>query len=92
MEEVELAELPPPPPPAEPIAEPEKKKRAKKDDAPKPKAVRRKKVDEQPGVVDVQPSFVAPPLDAGFFQQLGRELRDLEVQSRQKRLSSLSIV
>ena len=91
MEEVELAELPPPPPPAEPIAEPEKKKRAKKDDAPKPKVVRRKKVDEQP-VVDVQPSFVAPPLNAGFFQQLGKELRDLEVQSTQKRLSSLSIV
>ena len=89
MEEVELAELPPPPP-AEPIAE--KKKRAKKDDAPKPKVVRRKKVDEQPGVVDVQPSFVPPALDAGFFQQLGKELRDLEVQSRQKRLSSLSIV
>ena len=87
MEEVEPVELPPP---AEPIAE--KKKRAKKDDAPKPKVVRRKKVDEQPGVVDVQPSFVAPPLDAGFFQQLGKELRDLEVQSRQKRLSSLSIV
>ena len=91
MEEVELAELPPPPP-AEPIAEPEKKKRAKKDDAPKPKVVRRKKVDEQPGVVDVQPSFVPPALDAGFFQQLGSQLRELEVQSRQKRLSSLSIV
>ena len=90
MEEVEPVELPPPP--AEPIAEPEKKKRAKKDDAPKPRVVRGKKVDEQPGVVDVQPSFVAPPLDAGFFQQLGKELRDLEVQSRQKRLSSLSIV
>ena len=88
MEEVELAELPPPP--AEPIVE--KKKRAKKDDAPKPKVVRRKKVDEQPGVVDVQPSFVPPALDAGFFQQLGSQLRELEVQSRQKRLSSLSIV
>ena len=89
MEEVELAELPPPP--AEPIAE--KKKRAKKDDAPKPKVVRRKKVDEQPGgMVDTQPSFVPPALDAGFFQQLGKELRELEVQSRQKRLSSLSIV
>ena len=81
MDEVEPVE----PPPAEPIAEPEKKKPAKKDDAPKPKAVRRKKVDEQP-VVDVQPSFVAPPpLDADFFQQLGKELRDLEVQSRSKR-------
>jgi len=90
MEEVELAELPPPP--AEPIAEPEKKKRAKKDDAPKPKVVRRKKVDEQPGVVDVQPSFVPPPIDAGFFQQLGSQLRDLERESRQKRFSSLSIV
>ena len=91
MEEVELAELPPPP--AEPIAEPEKKKRAKKDDAPKPKVVRRKKIDEQPGgMVDTQPSFVPPALDAGFFQQLGKELRELEVQSRQKRLSSLSIV
>ena len=83
MDEVEPVE----PPPAEPIAEPEKKEA---DDAPKPKAARRKKVDEP--VVDAQLSFVAPPYLAGFFQQLGKELRDLEVQSTQKRLSSLSIV
>ena len=82
-------------PEPEPEPEPEKKRRVtkKRDDAParaprvrvaKPSIVR----EELP-----PPAPPAPPeVDADFFVQLGHNLRTLEKESRQRRLSSLAIV
>ena len=79
----------------EPEPEPEKKKRKKRDDAPvRAPRVRRAK----PSVVREEippnpPHSPSPPeVDANFFVQLGHNLRALERESRQRRLSSLEIV
>ena len=79
----------------EPEPEPEKKKRKKRDDAPvRAPRVRRAK----PSVVreELPPNPPDPPpppeVDANFFVQLGHNLRALERESRQRRLSSLEIV
>ena len=77
----------------EPEPEPEKKKRKKRDDAPvRAPRVRRAK----PSVVreELLPPDPTPPpeVDANFFVQLGHNLRALEKESRQRRLSSLEIV
>ena len=76
----------------EPEPEPEKKKRKKKDDAPvRAPRVRRAK----PSVVreELPPPDPPPPeVDANFFVSLGHNLRTLERESRQRRLSSLEIV
>ena len=76
----------------EPEPEPEKKKRKKRDDAPvRAPRVRRAK----PSVVREEiPPNPPPPqeVDAHFCVQLGHNLRALEKESRQRRLSSLEIV
>jgi len=76
----------------EPEPEPEKKKRKKRDDAPvRAPRVRRAK----PSVVREEiPTNPPPPpeVDANFFVHLGHNLRALEKESRQRRLSSLEIV
>jgi cell division protein FtsN len=78
----------------EPEPEPEKKKRKKRDDAPV-RAPRVRRVAPKPSVVreELPPD---PPLptevDANFFVQLGHNLRALEKESRQRRLSALEIV
>ena len=80
----------------EPEPEPEKKKRKKRDDAPvraprvrraKPSVVREELPPNPP-----DPPFSPPEVDANFFVQLGHNLRALERESRQRRLSSLEIV
>ena len=90
--EPEVVETVPEP---EPEPEPEKKKRKKRDDAPvRAPRVRRAK----PSVVREElptnpPDPPSPPeVDANFFVQLGHNLRALERESRQRRLSSLEIV
>ena len=94
MAEVEKTEVvePEPAPEPEPEPEPEKKKRRKRDDAPvRAPRVRRAK----PSVVreEIPPDPPPPPeVDANFFVQLGHNLRTLERESRQRRLSSLEIV
>ena len=76
----------------EPEPEPEKKKRKKRDDAPvRAPRVRRAK----PSVIreELPPDPPLPPeVDANCFVQLGHNLRVLEKESRQRRLSSLEIV
>jgi hypothetical protein len=91
VEKTEVVE-PEPEPTAEPEPEPEKKKRKKRDDVPvRAPRVRRAK----PSVVreELPPNPPPPPeVDAIFFVQLGHNLRALEKESRQRRLSSLEIV
>ena len=95
VEKTEVVE-PEPEPTAEPEPEPEpeKKKRKKRDDAPvRAPRVRRAK----PSVVreEIPPNPPDPPppeVDANVFVQLGHNLRALEKESRQRRLSSLEIV
>ena len=92
VEKTEVVE-PEPEPTAEPEPEPEKKKRKKRDDVPvRAPRVRRAK----PSVVreEIPPNPPPPPqeVDAIFFVQLGHNLRALERESRQRRLSSLEIV
>ena len=74
----------------EPEPEPEKKKRKKRDDAPV-RAPRVRRV-AKPSVVREELLPPAPEVDANFFVQLGHNLRVLEKESRQRRLSSLEIV
>ena len=72
--------------------EPEKKKRKKRDDAPV-RAPRVRRVTPKPSVV--REELLPPPpteVDANFFVQLGHNLRALEKESRQRRLSALEIV
>ena len=96
MAEVEKTEVvePEPAPEPEPEPEPEKKKRRKRDDAPV-RAPRVRRV-AKPSVVREELLPPAPPLppevDANFVVQLGHNLRVLEKESRQRRLSSLEIV
>ena len=75
----------------EPEPEPEKKKKKKRDDAPV-RAPRVRRV-AKPSVVREEPP-PAPPteVDANLFLQLGHNLRSLEKESRQRRLSALEIV
>jgi hypothetical protein len=95
VEKTEVVE-PEPEPTAEPEPEPEpeKKKRKKRDDVPvRAPRVRRAK----PSVVREElppnpPDTTPPQVDANFFVQLGHNLRALERESRQRRLSSLEIV
>ena len=94
-EVVETAEPEPEPtaPEPEPEPEPEKKKRKKKDDAPV-RAPRVRRV-AKPSIV--REAILSAPLpatevDANFFVQLGHNLRTLEKESRQRRLSALEIV
>ena len=94
VEKTEVVE-PEPEPTAEPEPEPEKKKRKKRDDAPvRAPRVRRAK----PSVVreEIPPNPPDPPppqeVDANCFVQLGHNLRVLEKESRQRRLSALEIV
>ena len=81
-------------PEPEPEPEPEKQKRKKRDDAPV-RAPRVRRV-AKPSVVreELLPPDPSPPteVDANFFVQLGHNLRALEKESRQRRLSSLEIV
>ena len=75
-------------------SEPEKKKRKKRDDAPV-RAPRVRRVTPKPSVVreELLPPAPAPTeVDAIFFVQLGHNLRALEKESRQRRLSALEIV
>ena len=96
VEKTEVVE-PEPEPTAEPEPEPEpeKKKRKKRDDVPvraprvrraKPSVVR----EENPPNPPDPPS--PPEVDANFYVRLGHNLRALEKESRQRRLSSLEIV
>ena len=92
VETVEAIEAIEPTAEPEPEPEPEKKKRKKRDDAPvRAPRVRRAK----PSVVREELPAPPPPpqeIDAIFFVQLGHNLRALEKESRQRRLSSLEIV
>ena len=90
VEKTEVVE-PEPEPTAEPEPEPEpeKKKRKKRDDAPV-RAPRVRRVAPKPSVV--REELPPAPIDANFFVQLGHNLRALEKESRQRRLSSLEIV
>ena len=74
----------------EPEPEPEKKKRKKRDDAPV-RAPRVRRV-AKPSVVREELPPAPTEVDANFFVQLGHNLRALEKESRQRRLSSLEIV
>ena len=87
--EPEVVETVPEP---EPEPEPEKKKRKKRDDAPV-RAPRVRRV-AKPSVIREELPAPAPPteVDAICFVQLGHNLRSLEKESRQRRLSSLEIV
>ena len=82
-------------PEPQPEPEPEKKKRKKRDDAPV-RAPRVRRVTPKPGVVREErlPPDPPPPteVDANFVVQLGQNLRSLERESRQRRLSALEIV
>ena len=91
MAEVEPEVVEPEPAPEpEPEPEPEKKKRKKRDDAPV-RAPRVRRV-AKPSVVQEELPPAPPEVDANFFVQLGHNLRVLEKESRQRRLSSLEIV
>ena len=93
VEKTEVVE-PEPEPTAEPEPEPEKKKRKKRDDVPV-RAPRVRRVAPKPSVVreELPPDPPAPTeVDANFFVQLGHNLRALEKESRQRRLSALEIV
>ena len=78
----------------EPEPEPEKKKRKKRDDAPvRAPRVRRAKPSVVREELPTNPPDPPPQeVDANFFVQLGHNLRALEKESRQRRLSSLEIV
>ena len=91
MAEVEKTEVvePEPAPEPEPEPEPEKKKRKKRDDAPV-RAPRVRRVAKPSVVREELPP--APEVGTNFFVQLGHNLRVLEKESRQRRLSSLEIV
>jgi len=94
VEKTEVVE-PEPEPTAEPEPEPEKKKRKKRDDAPvRAPRVRRAKPSVVREELPTNPPDTPPPpqVDANFFVQLGHNLRALERESRQRRLSSLEIV
>ena len=79
-------------PEPEPEPEPEKKKRKKRDDVPV-RAPRIRRVAPKPGVVREELPAPAPTeVDANFVVQLGHNLRSLEKESRQRRLSALEIV
>ena len=90
VETVETIEAIEPTVEPEPEPEPEKKKRKKRDDAPV-RAPRVRRVAPKPSVVREE---LPPPteVDANFFVQLGHNLRALEKESRQRRLSALEIV
>ena len=75
----------------EPEPEPEKKKRKKRDDAPV-RAPRVRRVAKPSVVREELPPDPPPEVDANFVVQLGHNLRVLEKESRQRRLSSLEIV
>ena len=81
-------------PEPEPEPEPEKKRRVtkKRDDAPA-RAPRVRRV-AKPSIVreEILPPAPATEVDANFFVQLGHNLRALEKESRQRRLSALEIV
>ena len=85
VETVEAIETEP-----EPEPEPEKKKRKKRDDAPV-RAPRVRRV-AKPSVVREELPPAPTEVDANFFVQLGHNLRALEKESRQRRLSALEIV
>ena len=95
VETVETIEAIEPTVEPEPEPEPEKKKRKKRDDAPV-RAPRVRRVTPKPSVVreELLPPDPSPPteVDANFFVQLGHNLRALEKESRQRRLSALEIV
>ena len=94
VEKTEVVE-PEPEPTAEPEPEPEKKKRKKRDDVPvRAPRVRRAKPSVVREELPTNPPDPPPPpeVDAIFFVQLGHNLRALERESRQRRLSSLEIV
>ncbi len=78
-------------PEPEPEPEPDKKRRVtkKRDDAPA-RAPRVRRVVKR----EELPADPAPPteVDANLFVQLGHNLRSLEKESRQRRLSALEIV
>ena len=78
-------------PEPEPEPEPEKKKRKKRDDAPV-RAPRVRRVAPKPSVVREELPPAPTEVDANFFVQLGHNLRALEKESRQRRLSALEIV
>ena len=78
-------------PEPEPEPEPEKKKRKKRDDAPV-RAPRVRRVAPKPSVVREELPPAPTEVDANFFVQLGHNLRSLEKESRQRRLSALEIV
>ncbi len=82
---------PEPEPEPDPEPEPEKKRRVskKRDDAPAraPRVRRVVKREELPA-----PAPAPPEVDANLFIQLGHNLRSLEKESRQRRLSALEIV
>ena len=92
VEKTEVVE-PEPEPTAEPEPEPEpeKKKRKKRDDVPV-RAPRVRRVAPKPSVVREELLPPAPEVDTNLFVQLGHNLRVLEKESRQRRLSSLEIV
>ena len=89
VETVETVEAIEPTVEPEPEPEPEKKKRKKRDDAPV-RAPRVRRVAPKPSVVPDPP--LPTEIDATFFVQLGHNLRALEKESRQRRLSALEIV
>ena len=94
VETVEAIEAIEPTVEPEPEPEPEKKKRKKRDDAPV-RAPRVRRVAPKPSVVreELPPAPALPTeVDANFFVQLGHNLRALEKESRQRRLSALEIV
>ena len=77
----------------EPEPEPEKKKRKKRDDAPvRAPTPRVRRVTPKPSVVREELPPAPTEVDANFFVQLGHNLRSLEKESRQRRLSALEIV
>ena len=75
----------------EPEPEPEKKKRKKRDDAPV-RAPRVRRVAKPSVIREELPAPAPTEVDANFFVQLGHNLRALEKESRQRRLSALEIV
>ena len=80
-------------PEPEPEPEPEKKKRApqKRDDAPT-RAPRVRRVAKPNIIREELPPPPPTEVNADFLMELGRNLRSLEKQSRQHRLSVLEIV
>jgi hypothetical protein len=89
--EPEVVETVEPAPEPEPEPEPEKKKRKKRDDAPA-RAPRVRRVAKPSVIREELPAPAPTEVDAIFVVQLGHNLRALEKESRQRRLSSLEIV